>query len=235
MAEKAKPTTAVKIITAGSKVLTTVKKHKKEILAATVAGGSLTTTVVASKKVINPLLQDRTVRKLRKLELNAENKLNLEGIPVGSVLICELKKYSHHSGIYLGHGKVAELFGDGKYQSVSLEEFIHGAPGENYRTGTHAFVACNADGKPLGSPEVAKCARRFVGSETEYELTTNNCHLFSATCHANGEIQKISGPKRIIKTFSIGKLCCQIQTFHKTEKLRWLPIENVQITHKFIS
>lgn len=226
MAEKAKLTTAIKMITAGSKVLTTVKKHKKEILTATVAvaGGSLTTTVVASKKIINPLWQDRTVRKLRKQELKAGNKLNLGNVPAGSVLICELKKYSHHSGIYLGCGKVAELFGDGKYQGVSLEEFIHGAPGENYRTGTHAYVACNANGNPLGSPEVAECARRFIGAETEYGLTTNNCHLFSATCHANGEIQKISGLKSIIKTFSIGKLCRQIQNFHNTEKLRWLPI-----------
>lgn len=207
--------TATKMIVVGTKVFKAVKKHKKEIqeILAAPPGGLL--GYWAGKKIINPLVQDRSVRKLRKQELKAKNKLNLDDIPAGTVLICELKKISHHSGIYLGNGKIAELFGDGRYQRVSLEEFIHGAPGENFRTGTHAYATCDADGNPLGSPEVAKYARRFIGSSTDYKLDANNCHLFAATCHVAGEIQKISGPKRVIETFSIGKLCRQIKTFTK--------------------
>lgn len=196
-----------------------VRKHKTTI--------AVTALATIMSKVGVPVIQDRGVKKSRKKELSNENFLNLPNVPAGTVLICELKKIFHHSGIYLGNGKVAELFGDGRYQSVSLEEFIHGAPGENFRTGTHAYATCDADGNPLGSPEVAKYARRFIGSSTDYKLDANNCHLFAATCHVAGEIQKISGPKRVIETFSIGKLCRQIKTFHKTETLRWLPIENI--------
>ncbi|MBR5622205.1 MAG: hypothetical protein IKW49_03360 [Opitutales bacterium] len=202
-----------------------MKTHKKE--AAIVGSGTVAAgLMVAMSKAGVPVVQDSSIRKSRKKELADGNFFNLSDVPAGTVLICELTKFTHHSGIYLGNGEVAELFGDGRYQSVSLEEFIHGAPGENFRTGTHAYATCDADGNPLGSPEVAKYARRFIGSTTDYKLDANNCHLFSATCHADGGIQKIQGLKRAINTFSIGKLCHQIKTFHKTETLRWLPIEN---------
>lgn len=203
-----------------------VKTHKKEVA---IAGGGMIAAVLAAltSKAGIPEIRDLSVQKSRKKELADENFLNLSDIPAGTVLICELMQITHHSGIYLGNGKVVELFGDGRYQSVSLKEFLRGAPGENYRTGTHVYAACNTDGKPLGSTEVAECARGFVGSTTDYKLDANNCHLFSATCHTNGEIRKISGLARAVKTFSIGKLCREIQTFHNTEKLRWLPIGNI--------
>lgn len=176
-----------------------------------------------ANKVGKPLLEDLYVSFWCQLERRRGNMLHLRNVRAGTVLICALAKgTTHHSGIYLGRGQVAELFGDGRYLKVSLDKFIHGAEGENLRSGFYAYAACDADGKPLGSPEVAECARRLVGSTTDYKLDANNCHLFSATCHANGEIQKISGLKRVIKTFSIGKLCRQIQTFHNTKTLRWL-------------
>ena len=103
-------------------------------------------------------------------------------------------------------------------------EKISGDEGEHWRTGSFAYAACNARGKPLGAKKVAACARKFLGETTKYNVDANNCHRFSTACHNNGNAEEVF---RFLETFSIGKLVARICAFHKAKKIIWRPIKQM--------
>lgn len=50
-----------------------------------------------------------------------------EQVAPGTVVICALAKgVTHHSGIWLGDGTIAEFDGDGNYRAVDLQTFLRG-------------------------------------------------------------------------------------------------------------
>ncbi len=103
----------------------------------------------------------------------------------GTPLIVDLFGVVEHSGIYLGNGHVAELFGDNLLREVTLREFIEGENGSHVRTGRRIFAACSrSPGKSLSSPYAAENARAYIRRirTVKYDLFRNNCHLFSISC-----------------------------------------------------
>ena len=107
--------------------------------------------------------------------------------PPGTPLLVDLFGVVEHSGIYLGHGTVAELYGDDLMREVSLSEFLTGSTngGRSVRTGAHVFAACDkATGDILWSRVAEDNARAFIRRirTVKYRLLRNNCHLFSISC-----------------------------------------------------
>ena len=107
--------------------------------------------------------------------------------PPGTPLLVDLFGVVEHSGIYLGHGTVAELYGDDLMREVSLSEFLTGSTngGRSVRTGAHIFAACDkASGGVLWSRVAEDNARAFIRRirTVKYRLLRNNCHLFSISC-----------------------------------------------------
>lgn len=173
-------------------------------------------------KVGKPLLEDAELTLACLQERVDGNFLKSETIPAGTVVICSLAKgITHHSGIWLGNGTIAELDGDGNYRTVDLETFLLGNAGERWRSGAFAYAACDLHGQPLGANDVAEIALSFLGEKTKYSVDANNCHRFSTACHSGGEAESVF---RLNETFSVGKLLNAILRFHNKEKIRWLPI-----------
>jgi hypothetical protein len=100
----------------------------------------------------------------------------------GSVLYCDLLCASH-SGIYIGSNQIVHLNGDGEIECVSPREFIARLDGIN--TAISIYVSC-AGMTPVGSQSAADFAKRSVGTQSDYNLLTNNCHQFVANCLTNG-------------------------------------------------
>ena len=178
--------------------------------------------VVITSKVAKPLIEDLPISLACRREREAGCFIAAEQVAPGTLVICALAKgVTHHSGIWLGDGEIAELDGNGNYRKVSLEHFIHGDEGERWRTGSFAYAACDSNGNALGSEKVAACARTFLGKKTNYTLDANNCHRFSAACHNGGNAENGS---RLLETFSIGKLLAHVRALHNLKKISWRPI-----------
>ena len=135
----------------------------------------------------------------------------------GTPLIVDLFGVVEHSGIYLGNGHVAELFGDNLLREVTLSEFLEGEKGTHVRTGRRIFAACSrSSGKSLASPFAAENALAYIRRirTVEYDLFRNNCHLFSISC-ISGNFHKgislVDGIKR--GGISIGVLTNAISYF----------------------
>jgi len=110
----------------------------------------------------------------------------------GTPLVVDLFGVVEHSGIYLGNGRVAELFGDNLLREVTLREFLEGEKGAHVRTGRRIFAACSrSSGKSLASLYASENARAYIRRirTVEYDLFRNNCHLFSISC-ISGNFQK---------------------------------------------
>ena len=107
--------------------------------------------------------------------------------PPGTPLLVDLFGIVEHSGIYLGNGTVAELYGDDLMREVSLCEFLTGSPcgARSVRTGAHVFAACDkSSGDVLWSRVAMDNAKAFIRRirTVKYKLLRNNCHLFSISC-----------------------------------------------------
>lgn len=173
-------------------------------------------------KVGKPLLEDAELALACLRERVEGNFLKTQNISIGTVIICSLEKgITHHSGIWIKDGMIAELDGNGNYRTVSLEKFIRGDEREYWRSGTFAYAACNLQGQSLGADDVAELAQSFFGKKTKHSVDANNCHCFSTACHNGGDPECVF---RIKETFSVGKLISRISEFHKVSKIRWLPI-----------
>ena len=148
----------------------------------------------------------------------------------GTPLLVDLFGVVEHSGIYLGNGHVAELFGDNLLREVSLKEFLEGENGSRVRTGHRIFAACSrSSGKALASPYAAENARAFVRRirTVRYNLFRNNCHLFSISC-ISGSFQKgISLAEGIVRGgVSIGVLTNAIAYFlNNGDDVVWKPVD----------
>lgn len=192
------------------------------ILATISAPPAVAAGVVFTSKVAKPLIEDWRISRACRRELEAGRFIAAEQVAPGTLVICALaKSVTHHSGIWLGDGTIAELDGNGNYRAISLEHFIHGDEGEHWRTGSFAYAACDSNGNALGSEKVAACARAFLGKKTNYTLDANNCHRFSAACHNGGNEENVW---RALETFSIGKLLAHVRALHNLKKISWRPI-----------
>ena len=192
------------------------------ILATIGAPPAVAAGVVLTSKVAKPLVEDLPISLACRRERKAGRFIAAVKVAPGTLVICALAKgVTHHSGIWLGDGEIAELDGNGNYRAVSLEHFIHGDEGEHYRTGSFAYAACDSNGNALGDAKVAACARTFLGKKTNYSVDANNCHRFSAACHNGGNAENGS---RILETFSIGKLVAYVRARHNIKEISWRPI-----------
>ena len=148
----------------------------------------------------------------------------------GTPLLVDLFGVVEHSGIYLGNGHVAELFGDNLLREVTLKEFLEGEKGSRVRTGRRIFAACSrSSGKTLASPYAAENARAFIRRvrTVRYNLFRNNCHLFSISC-ISGSFQKgISLSEGIVRGgVSIGVLTNAIAYFlNNGGDVVWKPVD----------
>lgn len=153
----------------------------------------------------------------------------------GTPLLVDLFGVVEHSGIYLGNGHVAELFGDNLLREVTLREFLEGEKGSWVRTGRRIFAACSrSSGKTLVSPYAAENARAFIRRirTVRYNLFRNNCHLFSISC-ISGSFQKgISLAEGIVRGgVSIGVLTNAIAYFlNNCDDVVWKQVDGWDCT-----
>ena len=150
--------------------------------------------------------------------------------PPGTPLIVDLFGIVEHSGIYLGGGLVAELFGDNLLREVSLREFVEGEKGSWVRTGKRIFAACaKADGTALHSEYAVENARAYIRRKrtVRYDLFRNNCHLFSISCISGNFQTGIRLVDAIVRGgISIGVLTHAISHFLNAEKdVVWKPVD----------
>lgn len=145
----------------------------------------------------------------------------------GTPLLVDLFGVVEHSGIYLGDGIVAELYGDDLLREVTLKEFLEGD--SLIRTGRHIYAACSCDtGLPVSSENAVWNARAYIqGIRTvEYDLFRNNCHLFSISC-ISGNFQEKQSISTTIKKggISVGVLTSAVSYFLNQDNIVvWKPV-----------
>ena len=156
------------------------------------------------------------------------DKVSKSAIKPGTPLLVDLFGVVEHSGIYLGNGFVAELYGDNLLREVSLKEFLKGDTWWR-RTGITIYAACSkTSGRPVSSNNAASNARAYIqGIRTvEYDLLRNNCHLFSISC-ISGHFQEKRdiGETLVNGGISIGVLTTAISYFlNKNQVVVWKPV-----------
>lgn len=105
---------------------------------------------------------------------------------VGSVVKTRLIGGVDHTGIYVGENRIVELSGDGDIRIVSHKKFINGDDGSLARFGVYMYVACAQDDDgncyALAAPDIARRARNSVGETRDYNLLSENCHMFTEYC-----------------------------------------------------
>lgn len=148
----------------------------------------------------------------------------------GTPLIVDLFGVVEHSGIYLGGGHVAELFGDNLLREVTLKEFVEGESGSWVRTGSRVFAACDqATGLSLHARHAVSNARAYIRRRrtVRYDLFRNNCHLFSISC-ISGNFQSGISFGDVLQRggVSIGVLTAAVQYFLNDGKVAvWKPVK----------
>ncbi|MBQ7188547.1 MAG: lecithin retinol acyltransferase family protein [Kiritimatiellae bacterium] len=104
----------------------------------------------------------------------------------GAILRCDLLgSLAHHTGVYLGDDRIAEVTEDedgwAVVREVTPETFLNGEGTSLNRSGAFIYVATDDD-EVIAEEQVASLAEAMIGSQRgEYNLLTNNCHRF--TCH----------------------------------------------------
>ena len=175
-------------------------------------------------------LKDSILSQCQRLVCVMEKDLVEETPRPGTPLIVDLFGVVEHSGIYLGNGRVAELFGDNLLREVTLKEFVEGEKGEWVRTGKRIYAACGkASGKLVASEYAAENARAYIRRyrTVKYNLFRNNCHLFSISC-LSGKFQNgISFGDVIVRGgISIGVLTRAVQYLLNNDKVVvWKPVK----------
>lgn len=110
----------------------------------------------------------------------------------GAIVVVDLGFFAEHTGIYIGDGKIVELYGDGSVNTVSKKDFIMGGYKNNdfsFRTGLHIYSA-SYDGNVIASQDVANRAKELIGKKINYSTLKNNCHMLSGYCFAGRNFQK---------------------------------------------
>ena len=165
-----------------------------------------------------------------KIRRNGDGRL-VDAPRAGVPLLVSLAGIAEHSGIFLGRSRVAELNGNGRLMDVSLSEFVNGQPdaNSNMRWGTRIFAACDdATGQPLESLRVAHAARALIEKigSVKYNVFSNNCHMFSASC-VRGDFAEGKSLDEWLRegTFSIDRLESVISEFMNGGRpIAWLGV-----------
>jgi hypothetical protein len=119
----------------------------------------------------------------------------------GSILAIALGVVFEHTGIYIGNGKVIELYGNGNINQISLKQFLSGAYLPNpsdldkiARTGVNIYTAC-ANGEVIADSKIAERAILIKKKcqHVGYNVFSNNCHMFSGFCLFGKDFQKNTG------------------------------------------
>jgi hypothetical protein len=93
----------------------------------------------------------------------------------GAIVCCGVYEFFDHTGIWV-EDSIIELHGSGLIKSVSHERFL------GDRSGEMAFVACDAQYRPLVAPGATEKAIARIYEYSEYHLINNNCHKFVWGC-----------------------------------------------------
>lgn len=113
--------------------------------------------------------------------IDSNFRAHVEPVP-GSVLYCDLMLAVEHSGIYMGHGKIADIVvdslasADSSVQHSTASEFT-----SRSQLGRKIYVSCDKHGA-VGHPHVAMHAQSRIGERRFYGLVFKNCHTFSTHC-----------------------------------------------------
>lgn len=176
-------------------------KHWKAIA---IAGGVALASYVLTKSGLAASL-------LNKMKWRRCEDDEIDPPPPGTPLLEDLGPGGlvEHSGIFLGHNTAAELHGNGIFQKVTLSRFLNGdeTDTDNPRCGNRIFAACDlASHHPLVMKSAVEFANAHIDQRTEYNLLTNNCHRFTASCLL-GEMQKPLGLKELL-TKGVYSIAC---------------------------
>ena len=72
------------------------------------------------------------------------------------------------------------------FESVNHKKFIEGDDDSFARFGVYMYVACAQDDDgncyALAAPDIARRARNSVGETRDYNLLSENCHMFTEYC-----------------------------------------------------
>lgn len=102
----------------------------------------------------------------------------------GSIVFAKIIPAFEHSGVYVGENKIVELTGEGEIRKTNSVGFTSGLVyGDIY-------VACQGN-QPIHLESIAQKAESYVGSSKNYNLATENCHLFTAGC-ITGDFQNVN-------------------------------------------
>jgi hypothetical protein len=96
----------------------------------------------------------------------------------GAIVHCGLYGAIEHSGIYIGNGNIIELTGKnsgGKIQVTNFDGFTDG-------TGHSTIYAACHNGRLLYSDNIKNRAIAKSGGARNYNLITENCHIFTSEC-----------------------------------------------------
>ena len=167
-----------------------------------------------------------------RMKRNADRRLVRPPCAGTPILVSLAHGGAEHSGVYLGESRVAELSGDGRLQTVSLTDFLNGRERgwDNFRAGTRIFAACDGEGgMPVGSTVVSEAANRLIEhvGRVRYNLFSNNCHMFTASCILGTLLKGMSVVDWFKRgTFSIDRLEEIISnTLNGGRPIAWLGVE----------
>jgi hypothetical protein len=137
-------------------------------------GAGITALYAANKLSENTQKQQGEVQ-----HFPGESEVSVQPID-GSIVCCGVYEFFDHTGIWI-EDSIIELHGSGLIKSVSHERFL------GDRSGEKAFVACDAQYRPLVSQGVVNTAISKIYEYSEYHLINNNCHKFVWDCLSSQE------------------------------------------------
>ena len=99
---------------------------------------------------------------------------------VGSIVVTDLVKgLIEHSGIYIGGGKIVEVYNDKKKAVIKKVGYYDFVSASMYRTGSSINIAVDKKTqKPIYHHNLAVRAKSYLNRTKEYELLLDNCHSF---------------------------------------------------------
>ena len=171
-----------------------VARHRKAFLVAGGVAAALCYLVVKSGLAASVL---------NKMKWKRFSDVEIDPPPPGTPLLEALGPAGlvEHSGLFLGESTAAELHGDGVFKRVTLSRFLNGDEfdPDNPRCGTKIFAACDMETKkPLALESAVDFASNKIDEKTEYNLLTNNCHRFTASCLLGKALEPLTYPDLLI-------------------------------------
>lgn len=168
---------------------------------------------------------------LNKMKWRRYEEPEIDPPPPGTPLLEDLGPGGiiEHSGLFLGHSRVAELHGDGIFQEVSLTRFLNGdeKDKDNPRCGKRIFAACDREShRPLVMETSVEFAKAQIGKQTKYNIIANNCHRFTASCILR-KLQKTMGRKELFMKGTYSIACLEdviVEELNGGKPICWLSV-----------